>query len=136
MFAPSLVTGRLIATFGKTSIVAAGLALLIVSAVVGIAGIELFHFWGMLVLLGVGWNFSFVGATAMLTDTYRKAERGRVEGINDLVVFGSVALASFLSGQTLSTSGWDTINLIVLPVAAIVLTSVLVLVLRERRKLA
>ena len=135
MFAPSLVTGRLIAIFGKTSIVATGLALLIVSAIVGIAGIELFHFWGMLVLLGVGWNFSFVGATAMLTDTYRPAERGRVEGINDLVVFGSVALASFLSGQTLSTSGWDTINLIVLPVAAIVLTAVLVLVLQERWKL-
>lgn len=135
MFAPSLVTGRLIAIFGKTSIAATGLALLIVSAIVGMAGIELLHFWGMLVLLGVGWNFSFVGATAMLTDTYRKAERGRVEGVNDLVVFGSVALASFLSGQTLSTSGWETINLIVLPVAAIVLTAVLVLALQERRKL-
>ena len=71
----------------------------------------------------------------MLTDTYRRAERGRVEGINDLVVFGGAAVASFISGQTLSTGGWDTINLIVLPVAAIVLAAVLALVLQERRKL-
>ncbi|MHA1559342.1 MAG: MFS transporter [Alphaproteobacteria bacterium] len=134
MFAPSLVTGRLIAIFGKTAIVATGLTLLIVSAIVGIAGLELYHFWGMLVLLGVGWNFSFVGATAMLTDTYRPAERGRVEGINDLIVFGSVAAASFLSGQILSTAGWKAINLIVMPVVAIVLVAVLALVLRERWK--
>ena len=134
MFAPSLVTGRLIAVFGKTAIVATGLALLIASAILGVAGLELFHFWGMLVLLGVGWNFSFVGATAMLTDTYRPAERGRVEGTNDLIVFGTVAVASLLSGQILSAAGWDTINLIVLPVAAIVLAAVLVLALRERWK--
>jgi MFS family permease len=89
----------------------------------------------MLVLLGVGWNFSFVGATAMLTDTYRPAERGRVEGINDLIVFGSAAAASFLSGQILSTAGWNAINLIVMPVVAIVLAAVLVLVLLERGKL-
>ena len=134
MFTPSLVTGRLISIFGKTTIVATGLMVLIASALVGIAGLELYHFWGMLILLGVGWNFSFVGATAMLIDTYQPAERGRVEGINDLVVFGTVAVASFFSGQILSTAGWHTINLIVMLVAAVVLASVLVLVLQEHRK--
>lgn len=136
MFAPSFITGRLIVFFGKETIVATGLTLLIASALVGVAGVELLHFWGMLILLGVGWNFSFVGATAMLTDCYRPSERGRVEGINDLIVFGTVAAASFLSGQILSSSGWNTINFIVMPVVAIVLASVLTLVLRERHKLA
>ena len=134
MFAPSLVTGRLIGRFGKEIVVGAGLVLLTTSAVVGIAGIELFHFWGMLVLLGVGWNFSFIGATAMLADTYRDSERGRVEGFNDFVVFGTVAVASFFSGQVLSTSGWERINLIVMPTVAIVFASLLILTLQARRK--
>ncbi len=133
MFAPSLVTGRLIFRFGKETIVATGLALLIASALLGLAGVALFHFWGMLVLLGFGWNFAFIGATAMLTDTYRPAERGRVEGFNDLVVFGSVAVASFFSGQILSTSGWTTVNYVVLPTVAIALASLLVLTVRARR---
>jgi predicted MFS family arabinose efflux permease len=134
MFAPSLITGRLIGWFGKETIVATGLILLITSALVGLAGMELLHFWGMLVLLGVGWNFSFVGATAMLTDTYRPSERGHVEGFNDLIVFGTVALASFFSGQVLATSGWDTINVIVLPVVAVVLAALLFMVFRNRQK--
>lgn len=133
MFAPSLVTGRLIGWFGKETIAGTGLGLLILSALVGIAGIELLHFWGMLILLGVGWNFAFVGATAMVTDTYRPSERGRVEGLNDLVVFGTVAVASFFSGRVLNASGWNTINLIVLPVVAFVLAVLLLLVLRARR---
>jgi MFS family permease len=133
MFAPSLITGRLIFRFGKETIVATGLALLIASALLGLAGVELFHFWGMLVLLGFGWNFAFIGATAMLTDTYRPSERGRVEGFNDLVVFGSVAVASFFSGQILSTSGWSAVNYVVLPTVAIALAMLLVQTVRARR---
>ncbi len=133
MFAPSLVTGRLIARFGTETIVAVGLVLLIISAVVGLAGLELLHFWGMLILLGVGWNFAFVGATTMLTGTYTEAERGRVEGINDLIVFSTVALASLSSGAVLSQSGWVTINVIVLPVVGIVLVTLLGFVLRARQ---
>lgn len=133
MFAPSLITGRLIAWFGKERVVGTGLLLLIASALVGIAGLELLHFWGMLILLGVGWNFAFVGATAMLTDTYRPSERGRVEGFNDLVVFTTVAAASFFSGTVLNASGWNTINLIVMPTVAAVLASLLVLMMRSRR---
>lgn len=131
MFAPSLVTGRLIARFGKEAIVSIGLALLIVSAVVGVAGLELLHFWGMLIILGVGWNFSFVGATAMLADTYRPSERGRVEGLNDLIVFGSVAIASLASGAVLNAAGWTMINYIVLPIVVTVLTVLLVFLTRS-----
>ncbi len=134
MFAPSLITGRLILWLGKETIVATGLSFLVLSALVGIAGIELLHFWGMLILLGVGWNFAFVGATAMLTDTYRPSERGRVEGFNDLIVFGTVAFASFFSGKILNASGWNTINLIVFPVVAVVLASLLFLILHARRQ--
>lgn len=133
MFAPSLVTGRLIARFGTERIVSIGLILLIVSASVALAGIELMHFWAMLILLGVGWNFAFVGATTMLTETYTPAERGRVEGINDLIVFSIVALASLSSGAVLSESGWITINVIVLPIVGIVLAALLGFVLRTRR---
>lgn len=136
MFAPSLFTGRLIARFGKERIVSIGLVLLIVSALVGIAGIELLHFWGMLILLGVGWNFGFVGATAMLTETYRPSERARVEGINDLIVFSTVASASLLSGAVLTFGGWNLINYVVLPTVALVLIALLVFVIRDRRALA
>jgi MFS family permease len=136
MFAPSLITGRLIQRYGKEAIVTTGLTLLIFSALVGVAGIELLHFWLMLILLGVGWNFGFVGATAMLTDTYRPSERGRVEGFNDFVVFGSVAVASFFSGKILSTAGWNTINVIVMATVAVALCALLFLTFRARRSMA
>jgi MFS family permease len=136
MFAPSFITGRLIQRYGKETIVATGLILLIISALVGIAGVEILHFWAMLILLGVGWNFGFIGATAMLTDTYRPSERGRVEGFNDLVVFGSVAVASFFSGKILSTAGWNTINVIVMATVAVALFALLFLTFRARRSIA
>lgn len=136
MFVPSLVTGRLITRFGKETIVAAGLLLLILSALVGIAGVELLHFWAMLIVLGVGWNFAFIGATTMLTDTYTAAEKGRVEGLNDAVIFGSVAIASLSSGAVLNDGGWNTINIIVLPAAAIVLLVLFIQVVRGRRSAA
>jgi MFS family permease len=136
MFAPSFFTGALIRRFGKEVIAAIGLTLLIVSALVGLAGVELLHFWGMLIVLGLGWNFSFIGGTALLTDTYRPSERGRVEGFNDLVVFGTVALASLLSGQVLTTSGWAGINTVVLPVAGLALAMLVALALQIRRRSA
>ncbi|MBB5754761.1 MFS transporter [Prosthecomicrobium pneumaticum] len=116
MFAPSFVTGKLILRFGKQAVVAAGLALLAGSALVSLAGLSVAHFWLGLILLGIGWNFGFVGATAMLTETYRPSEKSRVQGLNDLIVFGSVALASFSSGRLIDTAGWTTINIIVLPI--------------------
>ncbi|MCW5695503.1 MAG: MFS transporter [Bauldia sp.] len=134
MFAPSLVTGRLIARYGKELITAVGLGLLFVSALVGIAGTAVLHFWAMLIVLGVGWNFGFVGATALLAETYTSAERGRVEGFNDFVVFGTMAAASLLSGELLDSAGWTGVNITVLPIVATVLALLLFLVMRQRRQ--
>jgi MFS family permease len=116
MFVPSLFTGSLIVRYGVERIVGAGLALLMVSAVVSVAGISLWHFWIGLTLLGVGWNFAFVGATTMVTQCHRAEERNKVQSFNDFLVFGSMALSSFSSGVILTTFGWVALNNIVFPV--------------------
>ncbi|MEG0150564.1 MAG: MFS transporter [Comamonas sp.] len=121
MFAPSFVTGRLIARFGKRQITALGLVLIGLAGSLALMGVDIFHFWGALILLGVGWNFGFIGATAMLTDCYRPAERAKVQALNDFLVFGTVALASFGSGQLLHSAGWNGINIGMLPLVAVVL---------------
>jgi MFS family permease len=117
MYGPSFFTGSLIARFGKQRIVSIGLALLAGCAIVALSGVDVAHFWTALVLLGVGWNFSFIGATAMLTDSYRPEERARVQSANDFIVFGVVAAASFSSGKILYLFGWSTINWVVIPFA-------------------
>ena len=119
MFGPSFFTGDLMARFGKERIVAVGMGLLALCAVVFLSGISLANFWIGLVILGVGWNFGFIGATAMLTDCYRPAERAKAQGFNDFLVFGSVAFASLMSGFTLNQFGWDWLNWIVFPVVAV-----------------
>ena len=121
MFAPSFFTGNLINRFGKEKVIAAGLLLLAGCGIVALAGLDLMHFWGALVLLGVGWNFGFIGATAMITETYRPEERNRVQGVNDFLVFTFVAIASFSSGKMLDTLGWQAINMVIFPVAALCL---------------
>ncbi|MEF7613198.1 MFS transporter [Aquincola sp. MAHUQ-54] len=121
MFAPSFFTGHLIARIGKLRTTALGLALIAASGLLALAGLELLHFWGALVLLGLGWNFGFIGATAMVTDCHRPAERAKVQAANDFLVFGTVALASFGSGRLLNTAGWETINTLMLPLVAVVL---------------
>ena len=121
MFAPSFVTGRLIARFGKARITALGLVLIGVSGGIALLGIELLHFWAALIVLGVGWNFGFIGATSMLTDSYRPAERAKVQAVNDFLMFGAVALASFGSGHLLHTAGWNAINAGMLSLIAAVL---------------
>lgn len=121
MFSPSFFTGHLIARFGKPGMTAIGLVMIAASALLALAGLELLNFWGSLVLLGVGWNFGFIGATAMLTDCYHPSERAKVQGLNDFLVFGTVAIASFSSGQLLNTSGWATINMLMFPLVGTVL---------------
>ncbi|MFO1183381.1 MAG: MFS transporter [Bauldia sp.] len=120
MFAPSFVTGHLIARFGKETIVAIGLALLVACVAVALAGIALANFWTALILLGVGWNFGFIGGTAMLTETYRPEEAGRVQGINDLIVFGSVALASLSAGRLYVAAGWEWVAYAAVPLLAVI----------------
>ncbi|HYF52990.1 MAG TPA: MFS transporter [Salinarimonas sp.] len=121
MFGPSFVTGSLIDRYGKERITAAGLVLIAAAAAVGLSGLGVAHFWIALVLLGLGWNFGFIGATAMVTDCYRPEERAKVQAANDFLVFGSVALASFSSGKLLNLGGWETLNWLVLPPVALTL---------------
>jgi predicted MFS family arabinose efflux permease len=116
MYAPSFVTGALISRFGLERITGAGLALIIVAAVIGIAGISLWHFWIGLALLGVGWNFAFIGATTMVTHCHRLNERNKVQAFNDFLVFGSMAIGSFSSGALLVSFGWSMVNEVVFPV--------------------
>ncbi|MCC2110932.1 MAG: MFS transporter [Hyphomicrobiales bacterium] len=121
MFGPSFVTGHLINRFGKEVVMGSGLVLLAGCGVVALMGLELIHFWGALILLGVGWNFAFVGATAMVTDTYRPEERNKVQGTNDFLVFAFVAFASFTSGKMLDTVGWEVINMALFPITGLCL---------------
>lgn len=109
MYAPSFFTGRLITRFGAPLVVAAGLALTAASTAVGLAGIDVAHFWLTLILLGIGWNFGFVGASAMVLECHRPEERTRVQSLNDFIVFGTMAVGSFLSGGLLTSYGWSTV---------------------------
>jgi MFS family permease len=136
MYVPSFVTGSLIARFGKEKIVATGLALLLICAAIALTGADIAHFWATLVILGVGWNFGFVGATAMLTETYRPEEAARAQGFNDFLLFGFVALASAGSGGVFAVAGWNAVNLVVFPVAALALAALLWQALAGRRPAA
>jgi MFS family permease len=125
MFGPSFFTGRLIERFGKEQVTVAGLILIAASAVVGLSGLSVGHFWITLVLLGIGWNFGFIGATSLVTDCYRPEERAKVQAANDFLVFGSVAVASFSSGKLLHVGGWETVNWLVFPPVALALVLLL-----------
>jgi len=107
MYAPSFFTGRLITRFGASAVVMTGLLLTGASAAVGLLGVDVGHFWLTLILLGVGWNFGFVGASAMVLECHQPEEKARVQSFNDFVVFGTMAFGSFLSGGLLSAYGWD-----------------------------
>lgn len=121
MFVPSFFTGKLIARYGKQPVTALGLLMIGAAGVLALMGLDIFHFWGSLILLGVGWNFGFIGATALLTECYRPSERAKVQALNDFLVFGTVAVASFGSGQLLHSAGWNGINIGMLPLVAVVL---------------
>jgi MFS family permease len=115
MYGPSFFTGSLIARFGAPKVVAFGLTLEAVAAGIGLSGITAMHFWATLVVLGVGWNFSFVGASALVLETHRLQERNKVQAFNDFLVFGTMALGSFSSGQLLANYGWSAVNIVVFP---------------------
>ena len=121
MFAPSFFTGHLIARFGVERITGLGLIILALAGVVALSGVALGQFFGALILLGLGWNFGFIGATTMLTTAHGAEERGRVQGMNDLIVFGSVTFASLASGGLMNCAGgdavqgWAAVNLAMVP---------------------
>ena len=132
MYGPSFFTGSLIARFGAVRIVAAGLLLTACAGAVGLSGVTAAHFGAVLVLLGLGWNFGFVGASAMVLNCHRPEERTRVQSLNDFLVFGTMAVGSFSSGQLLTSLGWNAVVSVVFPPVLLAL-AVLVLTRRLRR---
>ena len=139
MFAPSFFTGHLIARFGARRIVAAGLAILAAAGVVALSGVALLNFFGALVLLGIGWNFGFIGATTLLAQAHAPEERGRVQGLNDALVFGLVTVASLASGGLMNCSGgsavqgWTAVNLAMIPLLGLAGGALIWLGVRGRR---
>jgi predicted MFS family arabinose efflux permease len=132
MYAPSFVTGSLIARFGVERITGIGLGLIATAAVAGIAGISVANFWSGLVLLGIGWNLSFIGATTMVTQCHRPEERTTVQSFNDFLIFGGMAMGSFSSGQLLAHFGWATVNAVIFPTILLAGAMLLWLSLRNR----
>lgn len=133
MFVPSFFTGQIIARFGAERVCAAGLLVLAGAATAGLLGISFGNFAVNLILLGLGWNFGFIGGTTLLTECYRPAERERVQGLNDFVVFGTVAVASLTSGKLLDLFGWGSVNIAVFPTVAVALSLILWIMLRRRK---
>ncbi|MEJ8309662.1 MFS transporter [Agrobacterium larrymoorei] len=134
MFGPSFFTGVLITRFGAEKVVAAGLVILMACAVVAHMGVELWNFWLALILLGAGWNFGFIGATSIVSSSYRPHEADKVQGFHDIVLFGTVALSSFSSGQVFTAWGWSVMNLVIWPVAGLCLILVLTLIFSRAQK--
>jgi len=133
MYAPSFFTGQFIARFGAPRVVLAGLALLASSVAVGLTGVDVGHFWLTLILLGIGWNFGFVGASALVLKCHRPEERTRVQSLNDFIVFGTMAFGSFLSGGLLAVYGWNTVlRLSIIPLGLAILALAAPAVIRDR----
>jgi MFS family permease len=119
MYAPGFVTGHLIARFGVAAILLSGAALLLACCAINLAGIAEANFWAANMLLGVGWNFLFVGATTLLTRTYTGEERAKVQAFNDFMIFGTSTVSSFSSGALLAGFGWSVVQYAVLPAVAL-----------------
>lgn len=135
MYAPSFVTGRLIRRFGVLNVMLAGTVLYLGTVTANLTGHTLPHLWAALVLLGIGWNFLFVGGTNLLTETYRVEEKAKAQALNDFLVFTAVMVASFSAGALQYRFGWATVNLGVLVPIALVLTGILWLKWKQRRDL-
>ncbi|MBM7067327.1 MFS transporter [Actibacterium sp. 188UL27-1] len=138
MFAPSFFTGHLIVRFGVRNIVSLGLLILAAAGVVALEGVEIGNFFGALILLGIGWNFGFIGATTMLAQAHGVEERGRVQGLNDAIVFGCVTVASLASGGLMNCSGgdvvqgWTAVNLAMVPFLTLAGAALIWLNIRNR----
>ncbi|MGD9839114.1 MAG: MFS transporter [Afipia sp.] len=133
MFGPSFFTGSLIARFGAAKVAAVGLILEAAAAVIGLSGITAMHFWAGLFVVGVGWNFSFVGASALIVEMHRPQEAKKVQAFNDFIVFGLVAIGSFSSGQLLASHGWSMVNIVVFPAVALALAGLMLAAFAKRR---
>ena len=132
MFAPSFFTGSLIKRFGLLQVMLAGAALLLVCVGIALAGIAVANFWFALVLLGVGWNFLYIGGTTLITETYRPSEKAKAQGANDLAIFLVMATSSLASGILLDRNGWETLNYLAIPFVVAIMLALLWLMARRR----
>ncbi len=132
MFAPSFFTGDLIKRFGVLQIMLWGVALNAATVAIALSGIDVAHFWLALFVLGVGWNFLYIGGTALLTETYRPAEKAKAQGANDMLIFLVMATSSFASGMLLEANGWAMLNYLALPFVAVMAIAVLWLMGKRR----
>ena len=132
MFAPSFFTGSLINRFGVLQVMMTGAVLLLVCVAVNVSGLELYQFWWGLVLLGVGWNFLFIGGTSLLAECHTSSEKAKVQGLNDFLVFSSVTVASFSAGAIFHNFGWFVLNLGAVPPVALVMVMVVWLLWKSR----
>jgi MFS family permease len=133
MFGPSFFTGSVIVRFGRLPVIAAGLLLLGVCGAIALAGVELQNFYLALIALGVGWNFSYIGATSLLGTTHTRAEQAKVQGLNDFLVLGFVAVGSFGSGALLDAFGWNAVQYAMAPALLLALLGVAWLGVANRR---
>jgi MFS family permease len=124
MFAPSFFTGYLIKKFGTRNIIQTGCLLLIACILLNQFGTTYWYFWTALVVLGIGWNFTFIGATNLLTQTYQPADKTKIQGLNDFLVFGSSAIASILAGYWHNLLGWEILNILMLPAIFVAMMTV------------
>jgi MFS family permease len=140
MFIPSFFTGHLIARFGVEKIMGLGIAILGSAGIVALSGVALPNFFIALILLGIGWNFGFIGATSMLAGAHTVNERGRMQGLNDLLVFGGVTIASLASGGLMNCSGgsavqgWSAVNYAMAPFLLLAAAALIWLVMRPEEK--
>ena len=136
MFAPSLVTGRIIQRFGVLKVMLVGVGLNLACVAIALGGIDVPHFLGALVLLGVGWNFLYIGGTTLLSEAVIPADRARAQGINDLAIFVTMALSSFSSGVIVERDGWRTLNVAAIPFVLAVGLAIVWLAFHRRRRMA
>ena len=134
MFAPSFFTGALIKRYGAPRIMQTGFVLLLGQVVLTLSGVEFLHFLSALLLLGIGWNFAFIGGTTLLTQTCRPAEQVRVQAVNEFSIFGLVALATLSAGWLYDRFGWATLNLAVVPLLIVALVATIAIERRLRRE--
>jgi MFS family permease len=125
MFLPGFFTGHLIKKFGVVRIIATGAAILLSSVITALNGVTLSHFLAALALLGVGWNFTFTGATILVTEVHTPAERAKVQGTNDFLLFTGLAISSLMAGSVYHHFGWEWVNYAMLPVILTILLSAL-----------
>jgi MFS family permease len=125
MFVPSFFTGQIIRRFGVLNVMAVGALLNVACVAVNLSGAGVAHFWAALVLLGVGWNFLFIGGTTLLTETYNEAEKAKAQALNDFTVFTVITISVLSAGALQHHLGWHAVNLGVLPLIAVILAGIL-----------